>query len=141
MNTVNVKQMVLFFCVGLVTLSFSGCKSSDRHCKNAMCTMVFVSITAEITSDDFPASAISTVTVRSKSDAIVHMQEARDDANGVFEVVNDSHLSLIGYNKNERFFLQVYVYGKLHSVFDYNIFTDCCHVNLESGPHSIRLFE
>jgi hypothetical protein len=133
--------MVLFFGVGMAILSFSGCKSSDRHCKNVMCTQVFVSITAQITSDDFPASAISTVTVRSKSDAIVHMQEANNDANDVFEIVNDSHLSVIGYNKNERFFLQVYVYGKLHSVYDYNIFTDCCHVNLESGPYLIRLFE
>ena len=124
----------------IIFISLLGCKSKNQDtCKNAICTQIFVSVSANITdTTNKTLEGIHTKTVMVKSGLVIHTQSATINSN-TFNVVDDSHIKLLGYNNETQLILQVFKANNLVKTVPYTIKTDCCHIEKKSGLDEISL--
>ena len=124
----------------ILFISILGCKSQDNDtCKNAICTQIFVSVSANISdTTNKTLEGIHTKTVIVKSGLVIHTQTATPNSN-TFNIVDDSHIKLLGYNSETQLILQVFKANNLVKTVPYTIKTDCCHIEKIAGLEEISL--
>lgn len=132
--------------VGLLILSvviFTGCKSQDNDvCKNAVCTMIFASVSVNIfDSANVTLKGITTKTLLESNNKEIHVQSGsfQSGSSGTFNIVDDSHLKVLGYNKETKVLFQILKDGNVIQTYPFTIQTDCCHVSKKSGVDNVFL--
>ncbi len=128
--------ILLAFVLSITAMT---CKRHEADCTNAMCTNEYRTISVLLRDNQIPARQVDKVEVILNGLPIFTQTAPPVNSTQSVTVVEDGMLSNLGYNSTNTVELRIFMQGQMVKAENYEIKTDCCHINKMSGPEEIVL--
>jgi len=127
---------VLACITGSLFLTSSSCNKAAQ-CKDAICTMMFTSVGAEVrTADGKPVILDEVYTIRQSNGEKITIDQHKET--GRYQILDDSYVKRL-LNDKDNFKLTGIKGGKKIVEETYTISADCCHVKKDAGKDVITV--